>query len=129
MKITAALIAVALLSGCAAVRESDLREHHESRIAPHSGPVCLMKAPMPPQVAHEDLGLIESYSRFYGSMDPILDALAEEARSIGANAVVRVNPRHKMGLIAWARPFADGRGIKLANAAEFDCLKFGGELR
>lgn len=128
MKIAIAALAIAL-TGCAAVRESDLREHRPTSMKAHSGPVCMMKSPMPQHVEHEPLGLIESYSRFYGPMDPILDALAEEARSIGANAVVRLNPRHKMGLIAWARPFADGQGIRIADPASFDCLKFGGELR
>lgn len=128
MKIAIAALALAM-TGCAAVREADIRDRNPANIKPHSGPVCLLKSPMPQHVTHENLGLVESYSRFYGSMDPILDALAEEARSIGANAVVRLNPRHKFGLVAWARPFADGQGVRIADPASFDCLKFGGELR
>jgi uncharacterized protein YbjQ (UPF0145 family) len=55
--------------------------------------------------------------------------MANEARKMGADAVVNLQLGHKIGMIAWARPYGLGTGVKLGNPRDLNCLALGGELR
>jgi uncharacterized protein YbjQ (UPF0145 family) len=55
--------------------------------------------------------------------------MANDARKIGADAVVNVRARHQVGAFAWARPVADGTAVRIVNKEDFDCVKLGGEFR
>jgi uncharacterized protein YbjQ (UPF0145 family) len=88
-----------------------------------------LRAPLPENIEYRILGSIKASNRSYGTMSEVLAVMAEDARKIGADAVVNVNTRFRVGAWAWARPIADGTAVSISNKEDFDCVKLGGELR
>ena len=115
------------LAGCA--RTGTNLGYAETQAPSHAEPVCLLKSPLPSAIMHKVLGRVESSKQFYGGTEEIIVNMANEARRIGADAVVSMTAGQKMGMFAWARPVGIGMGVKLENRAELDCMKLGGEWR
>ena len=78
---------------------------------------------------HEVVGTLDSTKQFYGGTGSIVLAMADEARRIGADAVVNLRTGQKIGFFAWARPYGTGTAVKLEKRDDLDCLKLGGEYR
>jgi uncharacterized protein YbjQ (UPF0145 family) len=72
---------------------------------------------------------VEGSKEFYGSVSEILPAMADEARRMGADAIVNLTTGQRIGLFAWARPVGSGTAIKIANKSDPNCLSAGGEIR
>jgi hypothetical protein len=124
---TITLLAIAL-TGCAANSSTKL-VRGQNKLQPHADPVCLLKSPLPGGISHTVIGEVRGGKKTYGSMQEVLSVMGNEARSIGADAIINVKTRHDVNAWAWARPVANGNGVKLENKADFDCLKLGGEFR
>lgn len=127
-KVILAAVAVTLLGGCAA-RSTTKMARGEVRQAAHSSPVCMLKSPLPTNISYKVIGDVRGGKRWYGSMNEVLPVMADEARGIGADAIINLKTGFDMNAWAWARPVANGTGVKLDNKADLDCLKLGGELR
>ena len=50
-----------------------------------------------------------------------------EARSVGADAIINLQTAQKFSVLAWARPVGSGLAIKLDKRDGFDCAGKGGE--
>ncbi|MDR0251509.1 MAG: hypothetical protein LBI35_09450 [Burkholderiales bacterium] len=122
----ATIAACAVLAGCAARASTKLSSEMAEA---HTWPVCILRAPLPENIEKTILGFIKASNRSYGSMNEVLFMMAEDARKIGADAVINVRARHQVGALAWARPVAEGQAVKITEKEDFDCLKLGGELR
>lgn len=117
-----------VIAGCAA-RTGTNTGFAEMQAPPHAEPVCMLHSPLPSSIKHKVLGRVESSKQFYGGTSEIVTNMANEARRIGADAVVSMQAGQKMGFFAWARPVGYGMGVKLDNRADLNCLALGGELR
>ena len=84
---------------------------------------------MPANIRHTVMGEVNASKEFYGSVNEIIPLLGDEARKIGADAVVNVATAQKMGMWAWARPVASGTAVKVERPADFNCAKLGGDVR
>jgi hypothetical protein len=117
-----------MLAGCAA-RSGGIVTDKTQQITPHAEPVCMLKSPLPSNIRYTIIGQIQGSKKFYGSTTELIPVMAQEARSMGADAVVNLKVAHRVGLFAWAQPVGSGTGVKLANKADLNCLALGGELR
>jgi hypothetical protein len=129
MKTICTVIALAVLSGCAARSTVRLSEGLQEKFPAHAGPVCMLKSPLPVGVGYSIIGKIDSSKRTYGSVSELIPLMAADARSVGADAIVNLDTGQKFGLLAWSRPVGGGMAVKLKDPAGFNCLANGGELR
>src|SRR5690349_6671362 len=106
MKRMSVAISAIALAGCA--RTGTNMGYAEIQAPPHAEPVCLLKSPLPSSIKHKVLGRVESSKQFYGGTEEIIVNIANEARRIGADAVVSLQAGQKIGFIAWARPVGMG---------------------
>lgn len=128
MKIIIAILTTGALAGCAANSSTKLAKGQQ-KLTSHADPVCLLKSPLPADISYTVIGEVRGGKKTYGSMEEVLTVMGTEARSIGADAVINLKTRRDIGAWAWSRPVGNGDGIKLANKADLDCLKLGGEFR
>lgn len=129
-RITVILVAVALV-GCAGVR-TKTEFARGAQVAARIGPVCLLAGSLPDDVQATRIGRIKATKGTYGETANLMQPIADEARRIGADAVVELqaSTRFKSPL-PWrvAAPTGDGFAVKFADGApNFDCQAHGGQL-
>ena len=95
----------------------------------HLGKVCLLRGPPPSGTQYKAVGYLDTYMHHYGSADALLDTMADEARKLGADAVVGVESGQEYGYFPWrvVRPRARGHAIRLTEP--INCAGSGGSLR
>lgn len=123
------LVAACVVAGCAAPSATTVSSNKTQSAAAHNQPVCLLKTGLPANVGHTVLGPIEGSKEFYGSVTEIIPLMAQEARNIGADAIVNMNTGHKIGMWAWSRPYGTGTAVKLNRKSDLNCAALGGEMR
>jgi uncharacterized protein YbjQ (UPF0145 family) len=128
VKAIVALIVGLALASCG-VRSGAILTDASYVPVPHAEPVCLMKSPLPSSIKHRVVGKLEAFKREYGSVEEILVAMANDARKMGAHAVVNQDARQRPGFFAWVRPGGYGTAVRLDNPAELNCIAAGGVLR
>ena len=123
------VVALAVMLGGCAAQSTGVVSDTTQPVIRHSDPVCFLKSPMPEGVKYTSLGSVEGSKEFYGSVNEILPLMAEEARKMGADAVINFWTGPRIGLWAWARPIGTGTAVKLADKSALNCVAAGGELR
>jgi len=99
--ITAALVAAIALASCAT--GTGTRTTAPQGQATASGdPVCMLRSALPANIQLTVLGQVEGSKEFYGSVNEILPLMADEARKMGADAVINLDTHQRIGLFAWA---------------------------
>ena len=130
--LAAVALAIALSAGCASRNKADQPkpppEPEKPARAPHKGPVCLLERWLPTGMKYEEIEEIDVKKTWYGSIDAVKGPLADEAREIGANVVMRMRTGMKVGAIAWARPYAEGQAVFAPEMTDELCEKLKGEL-
>ena len=120
----------AALAGCAGVKtKTELVPG--AQLGSRTGPVCLLAGSLPPEVAAERIGRIKATKGTYGERENLMLPIANEARRVGADAVVELQASERFkGPLPWrvAAPTGDGFAVKFADAAAFDCPGHGGRL-
>lgn len=122
------LVAVVLVSGCAAKANIHKISGAAKPKPAHSRDVCLMDAAMPEEIEAVFMGRGVSNSQWYGGYAGVKALLAERSRQLGVDVVSDMQYRHVMGFFAWARPRVYGNAYALKNPAAFDCVAMGGEV-
>jgi len=123
------LLAAAALAGCGTTSTSTPNAKTGAAAPAYAGPVCVMEAPLSPDTKHSVIGEVEASKQWYGHQAELVPHLADEARKLGANAVVKVKLSQQIGLWAWARPVGSGEAISIADFKAFSCKDAGGVLR
>lgn len=127
------LLAASLL-GCASktpdpqVAAQRPAEPEKPERAPHKGPVCLLERWLPTGMKYEEIEEVSVKKTWYGTVDAVLPPLADEARELGANVVMRMRSGMKIGAIAWARPYAEGQAVWAPDMTDEQCEKLKGQL-
>ena len=125
--VLAASAAAILITACAPTSQS--KRVTDAPVQARTGPVCLLKGPMPANIRHTVVGEINASKETYGSVNEIIPLLGDEARKMGADVVINVTTAQRLGMFAWARPVASGTAVKVERPADFNCTKMGGEVR
>lgn len=124
------------LAGCSAHSPfigKDTEEVHHSgtsqKYDAHTKQVYVTIANLPPGIQYETLATLEIGKVWYGSDDKVRESMAEEARKIGADAVVEIKTWHQPSGWSWSAPHGSGKAIKLVDTAKMDWSDLGGEWR
>jgi hypothetical protein len=135
-RIAALLLLAATLGGCAAHSPMIMKETvdvamapNAPKLAPHTGKVLFLDNAPPAGVRYETLGEINAGAVWYGGPDGLLNAMADKARSIGADAVVEVGTWKQPSGFSWAAPHATGKAIHILNRKGADLNAMGGTWR
>jgi len=81
----------------------------------YTGKVFITEEPVPEGMAHVVIGEIKANTREtrFSSAKGIYPLLADEARRVGANAVVNVEGGRRVDASAWTADFASGQAIRI----------------
>jgi hypothetical protein len=95
------LPSMALVAGCSTVATSN-------PIAPgarYDGPVFVSEAAVPAGINYKIIGSVQAEARVgYARVPELYPLLAEDAKKIGANAVVSAKGGHRVSAFSWAAP-------------------------
>lgn len=127
-------IALASLAGCASgvKTKTELVGGRGTAVTARTGPVCMLAGDLPEGVRATTIGRVKATKGTYGSTDNLMKPMADEARRVGADAIVdlQANQRFK-GPLPWRynAPTGDGQAVRFeASQAPFDCAQAGGQL-
>jgi len=115
------------LSACA--RSSGIVSKDAQIFEPSLEPVCMLKSPLPSSIKYSIVGKISASKNFYGSVEGLLPLMAQDARRMGADAIIHMETGQKIGPISWARPVGSGIAVRIENKADLNCVALGGFLR
>lgn len=121
-----AAASAAVLSACGVTGYSSVEP--AAAASPWAGSVCILEGrDLPTGIKRRAIGTLEATQQVgYGSTDGLMPTLANEARKVGANAIVNVWSGHRPSAFSWARPMANGEGVRVEG--RFDCAAHGGRL-
>jgi hypothetical protein len=98
-------------------------------LKPHNDLICMLAGMLPEEYEYSHIGRINVGKGTYGSQDEVLQAMANEARRIGVDAIIDLQSKSRHGIAPWrySTPVSDGLLVKLkADSAPLDCEKAGG---
>lgn len=116
------LAGVLLVSGCASTSSSSAAYLPvDERF---DGEVYLVLTSVPEDVGYEVIGHVKANARQgYNRVETLYPLIAEEARKVGANAIINVRGGRTVAAFSWAAPFVGGTAIKIddvSNLHQYD---------
>lgn len=124
----ALILAAFVIAGCGARASSQVVKGESAR--PHRADVCLLAGGLPGDYKYRVIGKINATKRSYGGTDELMPVIANEARKIGADAVIELQADQRFkGPLPWrvVSPTGTGSAIVIENKDGFDCAKAGGK--
>ena len=110
----------ALAAGCAATSSSTPVAGGQQAAA-WTGQVYVSEGRLPESVKYKVMGTVEANARSgYDSGTALYPMLADEARKLGANAVVEVTGARRVTALSWAAAYVKGVAVRVDDA---DALK------
>lgn len=125
MRVMILCLSLILASCGGVVTKAELRAG--PRVAAHNHLVCLVPGDIGSR--YIVLGVIKATKRTYGSVDELNVAIANEARHIGADAVINYQASQRFkGPIPWrlTSPTGVGTAVKLMDSGSVDCAAIRG---
>jgi uncharacterized protein YbjQ (UPF0145 family) len=105
---------VASLAGCASTSSSSAS--YVPLAEQTVGPIFVTQSDLPADLEYEVIGLIKANARQgYDSAESLYPMLVDEARKVGANAVIKVYGGRTVSAFSWAAPYAGGTAVKISN--------------
>jgi hypothetical protein len=113
-----ATMAIVLLGGWPVAQAQETQPEETPAPAPtqpnvNADRICLTEQDLPANTPHVILGAIDKSKVSYGSKDSLYPDMAEEAREMGANAVIQVDDFLAPSWFGWATPHLKGKAVKL----------------
>lgn len=132
MTVLVVITSTLLFQGCTARAKAIPSEGKTMVIqGPSTDKVCLLQGELPSKFNYYILAQIKGSKRSYGSTDSVLNAMADEAKRIGADAVININAKQGFGgLLPWShvKPKGTGTAVKLKpDQQPLDCVALGGK--
>jgi hypothetical protein len=135
-KKTTAVLMIALgLTGCSAhsplimKSTTDVKPVSSAKYPAHSDKVYVTSSGLPESSKYEVLGQLDVGKVWYGASDNALEALADGARKLGADAVIEAKTWHQPSGWAWAAPHGSGKAVKITNRDGVDFNSLGGDWK
>ncbi|WP_426357712.1 hypothetical protein ACPUVO_14815 [Pseudocolwellia sp. HL-MZ19] len=117
----AALVSL-FLSGCASVASSSVPYVETGKQV--TGSIYMTTATVPESVGYTVIGHVKANDRQgYAKVESLYPMLAEEARKVGANAVINVQGGRTVAAFSWAAPFVGGTAIKIDDVSKLESYK------
>lgn len=118
-----ALVFAVSVVGCTATSSSTVSPEAKGLPA-YTGKVFVTEEALPPGLKYVEVGQVEADIKSgYDSGTDLYPLLADEARKLGATAVVEVGGGRRPTLLSWAAAFVYGKAIKVENLDELRKLK------
>lgn len=87
------------------------------------GKVFVTESAVPTNARHQVLGTVRANApASYSSGTTLYPMLADEARKLGANAVVDVTGGRRVSMWSWASPFVSGTAVRIEGASALNGL-------
>jgi|SRR5680860_307183 len=119
IKLILVCFVIASLNGCSSVSSSSTP--HVAASEQTSGPIFITQSALPSEIEYEIVGQVKANARKgYDNVESLYPLLAEEARKIGANAVINAYGGRTVSAFSWASPYTGGTAVKVKNT---DALK------
>jgi hypothetical protein len=99
-------------------------------LKPHNAFICMFAGSLPEGYEYSRIANIVVSKGSYGGTDQVLQAMADEGRRIGIDAVIGLQSRRRHSSIVWkmSTPISKGELVKLkAGSPPLDCEKAGGK--
>ncbi|MFW6092437.1 MAG: hypothetical protein ACODAC_00590 [Pseudomonadota bacterium] len=124
MKHTVFGIFLALLSAACSTTPSSSSTPVESVEEAWEGSVLITQERLPDDVSHTVIGAVQAEARAgYSGAESLYPLLAEEARDMGANAVVNAEGGRKVSAFSWAAPFVRGTAIRVDDPQDLEGIE------
>jgi Na+-translocating ferredoxin:NAD+ oxidoreductase RnfG subunit len=109
-----AVVSVVLLAGCSTTSKSTLSGDVQEQ--PWNGRVFVTQQQLPGNIKFKAIGTVEVKARAgYAGVETLYPQLAEEAKKIGANAVVDAQGGRSVTMFSWSAPYVSGTAVKVEN--------------
>lgn len=132
MRIVIAALTALALAGCAGVKTKATLTDKTAPLQASSGKVCLLAGALPDGIKSIEIARITAVKRSYGGVDNLMLPIANEARRVGADAVINLQADQRFkSPMPWRinAPTGDGYAVKLtADSPPLDCAAAGGQL-
>lgn len=121
-----AIVLCCILAGCGTRVSTRVTDATQPS---YTGRVCILNGPAPSGSQYKAVSYLDTYMHHYGSAENLLDVMGDEARKVGADAVIGVKSGQEFGYFPWriVRPRAQGHAIRFTEP--IDCASAGGSLR
>lgn len=120
-RMLAALMITGLVAGCAERIVTPVAGNAAVKTYPaHGKQVRVIRSPLPESARYEALAQVKAIEDGYGELATAERRLADEARKLGADAVINVKAWHAPRPTAWASPHAEGLAVKIIDPASVD---------
>lgn len=111
----AIIFMLVVVSGCSTVSTSKVTAPVAE--APWDGVVLVSQASIPAGVEYKVIGTVRANARAgYDSAVSLYPLLAQEAKKIGANAVINTKGGRRLTAFSWSAAYVSGTAIKVENA-------------
>ncbi|MFK7963585.1 MAG: hypothetical protein AB8C46_06410 [Burkholderiaceae bacterium] len=115
LRVMSVLSLSAGLVACSATSTSTMTPEAKGLPA-YTGKVFVTEKSLPPGTKFIEVGQVEANIKSgYESGTKLYPLLADEARKLGANAVIEVGGGRRPTLLSWAAAFVYGKAIKIDN--------------
>lgn len=118
------LAGLPVFMGCASKGGDSGTATTKSEPVAYEGRVFIFEDPLPAGIDYDIVEKKISVSKKvgYGSPDIAYELLAEEARELGANAVIEAHTWLSPSILSWASPHGEGIAIRVKNAEQLEAL-------
>lgn len=107
-----------LISGCSSLSSSTPAPGVALPAKAAEGKVFITEAKLPEGTKHKVLGTVEAKHRAgYSGSGDLYPMMADEARKLGANAVVQVNEGRRVTALSWAATYVEGTAVQVDESA------------
>src|SRR5689334_13175120 len=96
----------------------------------HTRPVCILEGSLPTEYTFRELGRIKATKRTYGGTDELNRPIADEARRVGADAIINYHADQRFkGPVPWRlkAPTRMGIAVKITGGPALDCAALRGQ--
>lgn len=93
--------------------------------------LCLLTGMPKPEYTYQEVRKVKAGKNSYGSVNDVIPLLVNQARNLGADAVINYNGSQRFGFWPWRfiRPVATGLAVKWDNPSSVDCEGMGGTYK
>ena len=120
----AAMIAAALIAtGCAentTKPASGVSNATGKSYPAHNRKIRIVKGDLPSGVTYEPIAEVKAIKGWYGELRDAEKEIADNARAVGADAIIREKAWHAPRAFTWAAPHAEGLAIKITGNVSLD---------
>lgn len=112
------------LGACAAPTSGSTLAGSATKLPAYAGKVFVTEDKIADASRYQVVGTVEAAAKSgYSGGESLYPLLADEARKLGANAVIGVTGGRKVTMLSWAAAFVEGTAVRVENPEDLNGLK------